>query len=46
MGTLARGGITGLLMGNTAEQVLDSIQQSSVLTLKPEGFVTPVNGIR
>jgi nucleotide-binding universal stress UspA family protein len=42
MGTLARKGILGLLIGNTAEQVLDSIT-CSVLTLKPEGFVTPVS---
>jgi nucleotide-binding universal stress UspA family protein len=41
MGTLARKGISGLLIGNTAEEVLDSVG-CSILTLKPEGFVSPV----
>ncbi|MEB8431056.1 universal stress protein [Cocleimonas sp. KMM 6892] len=41
MGTVCRTGITGFLIGNTAEVVLDQVN-CSVLTLKPEGFVTPV----
>ena len=39
IGTVARTGIPGLLIGNTAEEVLSSVQ-CSVLTLKPEGFDT------
>ncbi len=41
MGTVARVGVSGFLIGNTAEKVLSQIY-SSVLTLKPPGFVTPV----
>ena len=41
MGTVARGGVSGLLMGNTAELILHQLQ-CSVLALKPAGFVTPV----
>lgn len=41
MGTLARSGLTGFLIGNTAEQVLETID-CSVLALKPEGFVSPI----
>ena len=41
MGTLARSGIAGLLIGNTAENVLSAID-ASVLTVKPADFVTPV----
>lgn len=41
MGTVARSGITGLIMGNTAERVLPALS-CSVLTVKPEGFVSPV----
>jgi hypothetical protein len=41
MGTLARTGIAGLFIGNTAEAVLHQVN-CSVLTVKPEGFVTPV----
>lgn len=41
MGTLARAGFIGALMGNTAEQVLDRVE-CSVLTIKPNGFVSPV----
>ncbi len=42
MGTLARGGIAGLLIGNTAESVLGSLE-GSVLAVKPNGFVSPVS---
>jgi nucleotide-binding universal stress UspA family protein len=41
MGTVARTGIAGLLMGNTAEEILGEIG-CSVLAVKPEGFQTPV----
>lgn len=41
MGTLARVGIPGMLIGNTAESVLRTVR-SSVLTLKPRAFVSPV----
>jgi nucleotide-binding universal stress UspA family protein len=42
MGTVARGGIAGLLIGNTAERVLRKLP-CSVLAVKPDGFVCPVN---
>jgi nucleotide-binding universal stress UspA family protein len=41
MGTVCRTGIAGFLIGSTAEEVLNQVD-CSVLTLKPEGFVTPV----
>jgi universal stress protein E len=41
MGTLARAGLEGLFIGNTAETVLARVA-CSVLTVKPEGFVSPV----
>ncbi|MFT5407226.1 MAG: universal stress protein E [Verrucomicrobiales bacterium] len=41
MGTVARTGIQGLFIGNTAESILTQVE-CSVLTLKPEGFVIPV----
>lgn len=41
MGTVARGGIAGLLIGNTAERVLRRLP-CSVLAVKPDGFVCPV----
>ena len=41
MATLARGGVPGLLIGNTAEAVL-SVADCSVLAVKPEGFVSPI----
>lgn len=41
MGTVCRTGIAGFLIGNTAEEVLNRID-CSVLTVKPEGFITPV----
>ena len=40
MGTIARTGVTGALMGNTAEKVLDRIE-CSVLAVKPDNFVSP-----
>lgn len=41
MGTVARTGIAGLFMDNTAETILNQID-CSVLTVKPPGFVSPV----
>jgi len=41
MGTISRIGIPGFITGNTAELVLRQVN-CSVLTVKPEGFVTPV----
>lgn len=41
MGTVARTGIPGLIMGNTAETILNLIN-CSVLAIKPPGFETPV----
>ncbi len=41
MGTVARTGISGLIIGNTAESVLNNIE-CSVLAVKPSNFVTPV----
>lgn len=41
MGTVARTGIPGLFIGNTAEAVLEQLR-CSVLAVKPSGFVSPV----
>lgn len=41
MGTVARTGIPGFIMGNTAEMILNQID-CSVLAIKPPGFETPV----
>lgn len=41
MGSAARSGIPGFLIGNTAEKVLRQCKRS-ILTRKPDGFVTPV----
>ena len=41
MGTVGRTGIPGLIMGNTAETILNHID-CSVLAIKPPGFETPV----
>lgn len=41
MGTVSRAGLSGLLIGNTAEKVLQQVK-CSMLTVKPEGFVSPV----
>lgn len=42
MGTLARTGIEGFFIGNTAEKILRNVD-CSVLTLKPKGFKSPIN---
>lgn len=41
MGTVGRIGIPGLIIGNTAESILEQVK-CSVLAIKPEGFKTPV----
>jgi nucleotide-binding universal stress UspA family protein len=41
IGTVGRTGVPGLLIGSTAEQVLNEVT-CSVLALKPRGFVSPV----
>lgn len=42
MGSVGRTGLAGMLIGNTAETVLGRVD-CSVLTVKPDGFVTPVS---
>lgn len=41
MGTVCRTGLAGLIIGNTAEEVLQRMD-CSVLAIKPQGFVSPV----
>jgi len=41
MGTVARTGVPGFIVGNTAETILNQID-CSVLAIKPPGFETPV----
>ncbi|MCG8369996.1 MAG: universal stress protein, partial [Proteobacteria bacterium] len=41
MGSVARAGIPGFLIGGTAESVLGDVD-CSVLTVKPDGFVSPI----
>jgi nucleotide-binding universal stress UspA family protein len=41
IGTIGRSGTSGLIIGNTAEKVLNQLQ-CSVLALKPPGFVSPI----
>lgn len=41
MGTVGRTGIKGLLIGNTAEEIL-ARTPGSILAVKPPGFVSPV----
>lgn len=45
MGTVARTGIPGFILGNTAEAVLRRVD-CSLLTVKPEGFVSPIQPSR
>lgn len=42
MGTIARAGMDGVFVGNTAERILDEVQ-CSVLAVKPAGFVSPIH---
>jgi len=41
MGTVARTGLGGILIGNTAEDMLNRLH-CSVMAVKPEGFVSPI----
>lgn len=41
MGTVARTGVPGFFMGNTAEMIINSVD-CSLLAVKPDGFMTPV----
>lgn len=41
MGTVARSGIEGFFIGNTAEKILSKLD-SSVLAIKPESFKAPI----
>jgi universal stress protein E len=41
LGTICRTGMSGFFIGNTAESILRQVK-CAVLTIKPEGFVTPV----
>ena len=41
MGTVARSGVPGFIMGNTAETILNQID-CSVLAIKPPGFISPI----
>jgi nucleotide-binding universal stress UspA family protein len=41
LGTLARTGLRGMFIGNTAEAVLGTVE-SSVLAAKPDNFVAPI----
>lgn len=43
MGTLARTGMAGVLIGNTAEDVLNAVD-CSVCAVKPPGYVSPLLG--
>ncbi len=42
MGTISRTGISGLLMGNTAEKILFRVD-CAVMAVKPEGFHSPIS---
>jgi universal stress protein E len=42
LGTVGRSGIKGMLLGNTADRVLDTCD-CSILTVKPEDFVSPID---
>lgn len=41
MGTVGRHGLSGILMGNTAEMIIHKVR-CSVLAVKPDAFVSPV----
>jgi len=41
MGTVARSGVAGMIMGNTAEQILSEVD-CSVLAVKPNDFQCPI----
>lgn len=44
LGTIARGGIAGVLVGNTAERLLYQLD-CSLLTVKPDDFVSPLQDV-
>ncbi len=41
MGTIARTGLSGMIIGNTAEDIIEQID-CSVLAVKPKGFESPI----
>ena len=41
MGSVARAGVRGLLLGNTAESILEKVS-CSIMVVKPEDFVSPI----
>lgn len=41
MGTIARGGVAGVMIGNTAERLMPELS-CSLLAVKPKDFVSPV----
>jgi nucleotide-binding universal stress UspA family protein len=41
VGTVGRSGLPGFIIGNTAEEVLQTTS-ASVLATKPKGFVSPI----
>lgn len=41
MGTLARSGIQGFVIGNTAEAIIHQLE-CSIMAIKPDGFVSPL----
>ena len=41
IGTVGRSGIKGMLLGNTAERILDTCD-CGILTVKPDDFVSPI----
>ncbi|MDZ7711689.1 MAG: hypothetical protein U5L06_00545 [Rhodovibrio sp.] len=43
LGTVARTGVPGLIIGNTAEDVLNSVD-IGIVAAKPPGYVSPVQG--
>ncbi|MCA9009726.1 MAG: universal stress protein [Planctomycetaceae bacterium] len=42
MGTVGRSGVKGVLLGNTAERILDTCD-CSILTIKPDDYVSPIS---
>jgi hypothetical protein len=44
MGSVGRRGVSGFLIGNTAERVLHTAE-SSLLVIKPDDFETPVSHV-
>lgn len=42
MGTVARTGLSGVFIGNTAENIINSLE-CPVLAVKPDGFVSPLD---